>query len=169
MSTSSVKLPVQTMYSRCKKASEEILLSFMEKYKAPISIVRPFTVFGDRDNPVHLIPTLIRSCLTGEPVVLAEEPQHDYIFVDDVVDAIINLSEHHAKGIFEVGSGVQHSNLEVLKVIEEVTGKKANVIGKGETRKYDTSNWVSTNFAARSFGWLPKVSLKEGIERIIHG
>ena len=163
MSTSSVKLPKQTMYSRTKKASEEILLSFAEKYHRPICIIRPYSVTGVGEQEEHLIPTLIRSCLKGEPVNFVPQPTHDFIDVDDVVSGIINLSEHHARGIFELGSGKKHTNRQVLEIVEKVTGKKANINVVDGIRFYDTDNWVSTNFRARSYGWLPKKTLEQSI------
>jgi len=59
ISTSSVRLPRQTMYSRSKKAAEEILLSYMEKYNLPVCIIRPFSITGVGEQKEHLIPTLM--------------------------------------------------------------------------------------------------------------
>ena len=163
MSTSSVKLQKQTMYSRTKKASEEILLSFAEKYHKPICIIRPYSITGVGEQKEHLIPTLIRSCLEGEAVNFVPHPVHDFIDVEDVVAGIINLSSHHARGIFELGSGRKHTNEQVLEIVEAVTGKKANVNTVGQLRLYDNENWVSSNFRARSYGWLPQKTLEQSI------
>jgi len=163
MSTSSVKLPKQTMYSRTKKASEEILLSFAEKYHKPFCIIRPYSITGVGEQKEHLIPTLIRSCLEGEQVNFVPDPVHDFIDVDDVAAGIVNLSSHHARGIFELGSGRKHTNQQVLEIVEAITDKKANVNTVGQLRLYDNEDWVSSNFRARSYGWLPRVSLEESI------
>jgi len=167
ISTSSVKLSIQTMYSRAKRAAEEILLSYMEKYKKPILIIRPFTICGVGDGERHLIPTIIRSCLRGEKIDFIPNPTHDYIDVEDVVDGIQSLVEHGVKGIFELGVGKTYTNLEVLQIIEEVTGKKANVNIVQSMRSYDNERWVSTNFKARGYGWLPRVSLKQSITNMV--
>jgi len=164
ISTSSVRLPVQTMYSRSKKAAEEILLAFMEKHKLPICIIRPFSICGVNEQKEHLIPTLIRSCMKGEKVNLVLEPMHDFIDVEDIVDGIVNLSDHSARGIYELGTGHQTSNKEVLEIVEKVCGKKANVNIVPSIREYDTANWVSTNFKARGYGWLPRKTLEQSIE-----
>jgi nucleoside-diphosphate-sugar epimerase len=167
VSTSSVKLETQTTYSRTKKAAEEILLAYKEKYHVPICIIRPFSVTGVGEQPNHLIPTLIRSCLTGEKMNFVKEPCHDFIDVSDVVSGMINLSQNSAGGIFELGSGVSTSNQQVLEIVEKVTGKKANVNIVGSMRQYDTKNWVSQNYRARSFGWLPKKTLEQSITEMV--
>jgi len=165
ISTSSVKLPIQTMYSRCKRAAEEILLSFAEKYKAPVCIVRPFSITGPGEQKEHLIPKLIESCVVGPPMEFVGEPCHDYIDVRDVVDGILKLSQAGARGIFELGSGKSYSNQEVLEIVEKVTGKKAN-LRPGVAKPYDTNRWVSTNPRARGYGWEARIKLGDSIQKM---
>jgi len=167
ISTSSVKLRTQTMYSRSKRAAEETLLSFMEKYNRPICIIRPFSVTGVGEQKEHLIPTLIRSCMTGELVNFVPEPTHDYIDVDDVVEGIINLSSRGSRGIFELGTGKSCTNAQVLELVEKATGKKANINIVSSMRSYDNDNWVSLNFRSRGWGWLPKKSLEQSIVEMV--
>jgi len=166
-STSSVRLENQTMYSRTKRAAEQILFAFMEKYNAPICIIRPFSVTGVGEQKEHLIPTLIRSCMEGELVNFVPDPVHDFIDVEDVVSGIMNLSNHKARGIYELGSGKQYTNAEVLKMVEKETGKKATVNVVESMRDYDTEEWVSQNYKARGFGWLPKKSLETSISEMV--
>lgn len=165
LSSSSVMLPKQTTYSRSKKAAEEILLAFMEKHNLPVCIIRPFSVIGEGEQEEHLIPTLISAAYSGMQVNLVPNATHDFIDVNDIVDGILNLSNNQARGIFQLGTGIKTTNLQVLKIIEEVTGKKIKYTEISNLRPYDNDNWVSTNFKARSFGWLPKISLRESIER----
>lgn len=168
-STSSVKLRVQTMYSRTKKAAEEILLSYMERYDVPITIVRPMSVTGVGEQESHLIPTLIRSCLFGEKMDFVGNPTHDFIDVQDVVDGIVNLSDNRVRGIFELGTGKSYSNDDVLNIVERTTGKGANIKRVKSLRDYDNDNWVSNNFKSRSWGWEPSVSLEESIYYMVEG
>lgn len=167
ISTSSVKLRIQTMYSRTKKAAEEILLAYKEKYQIPICIIRPYSITGVGEQSTHLIPNLIRSCMTGEKIDFVAEPRHDFIDVEDVVEGILNLAKYETGGIYEVGSGKSYSNQEVLELVEKVTGKKANINKVSNLRAYDTQQWVSQNFRARSFGWLPRIPLEESIKNMV--
>lgn len=167
VSTSSVKLPVQTMYSRAKRAAEEILLSFTEKYNAPICIVRPFSITGPGEQKAHLIPRLIDSCFTGTPINFVGKPTHDYIDARDVVEGILALSRAGAKGIFELGNGKSYSNQEVLELVEKLTGKNAN-IEPGKARPYDTGKWISRDFKARGYNWTPKITLKETLREMVN-
>lgn len=163
ISSSSVKLKHQTTYSRCKKAAEEILLAVMERYNVPICIIRPYSVTGVGEQKEHLIPTLIRSCIFNETINFVPDATHDFIDVDDVVDGIISLAEHSARGVFELGTGIKTTNQEVLDLVEQVTSHKASINNVSSLRDYDNKDWVSTNFKARMFGWLPKKTLKQSI------
>ena len=168
ISTSSVTRKVQTMYSRVKKASEEILLSFMEKYNAPICIIRPFSITGVGEQKEHLIPKLIDSCLNGTPMPFDPDPVHDFIDVEDMVNGILTLSGKHTKGIFELGTGQGYSNQLVKQIVEKVTGKKANVHIVKNLRSYDSVDWVSRNFSARQHGWQPIKSLEQSIKEMVY-
>lgn len=165
ISSSSVTLPVQTTYSRCKRAAEEILLALIEKYDLPITIIRPTSVYGPYEQPTHLIPTIIKSCLTGDKMDFVRAPIHDFIYIDDLLDGIMTLSENQAKGIYTLGTGIKTSNQQVLDTVEELMGKKANVNVTLLTRKYDNQDWVSTDTKARDkYGWRPNYSLRKGLE-----
>ena len=165
VSTSSVKLPFQTPYSLSKKASEEFLQSIGKK----IAIVRPFTIIGTGEQEEHLIPKLIQSCLYGTEIPFVSDPVHDFCDVDDFVDALLTVKD---KGLFrgeiyEVGSGRQTSNDEVRLLVEDITGNKANIRPVESLRNYDTKDWVANNERICSLGWKPKVSLEQGIKRMI--
>lgn len=145
VSTSSVDLPRQTLYSRTKNASEALLMGVMERNNLPICIVRPFSITGVGEQPQHLIPTLIRSCMTGEHVDFVPEPTHDFVDVDDVVQSILHLSETKSQGITSVGNGKAYSNQEVLDLVEKTTEKKANITVVKSLRPYDTSSWFCSS------------------------
>jgi len=168
VSSSSVKRRVQTFYSRMKKAAEELLLAYAEKYNAPISIIRPLSITGVGDQDEHLIPTLIRSCIEGLEIPFVPNAYHDYIDVQDVVNAILILSKRRVRGVFEVGTGKQWSNDEVRKMVEAATTKKAHFHIVSNMRSYDSNEWVCTNFRARQYGWEPRKSLPEIIKEMVN-
>lgn len=161
MSSSSVHLPVQTSYSRAKRAAEEILLAI------PIlksCIVRPYSVTGVGEQEEHLIPTLIRSCFTGEEMNLAPYATHDFIDVEDVVDALVRLSNDKATGIYEFGNGFAIDNDEVRLLVEEVTGRKVNFKTVRSMREYDNENWCCKS---RNAYWEPKKTLRQSITEMV--
>jgi nucleoside-diphosphate-sugar epimerase len=159
MSSSSVTLPVQTPYSRTKRAAEEILQALPD---IQACIVRPYSVTGISEQREHLIPTLIRSCMEGEVMPFDPLPVHDFVDVSDVVNSLVNLSESKVTGIVELGNGYPYTNQEVLELVELVTGKKANVEITKSLRSYDNKEWYCKN----PFFHKPKPLLKS-IEEMV--
>ncbi len=160
MSSSSVNLGVQTVYSRTKRAGEEIVLSM------PVNgcVVRPYSVTGLGEQPQHLIPTLIRSCMGGEHMNLVLEPVHDYVNVEDVVNGLLDLTRDKKTGVYEFGTGIDTSNEEVLAIVESVTGKKANVSVIDSCRPYDATDWYCKSPAAE---FRPTKSLSQTIQEMV--
>ncbi len=139
MSSSSVNLPVQTSYSRTKRAAEEILQALPELKSC---IIRPYSVTGVGEQREHLIPTLIRSCMEGEPMDFVPDATHDFVDVEDVVSGMIILSKIEARGIYEFGNRVAVTNEEVRQEVEKITKCKANIRSfKVSMRDYDDQNW----------------------------
>lgn len=167
ISTSSVMLRTQTTYSRTKRAAEEILLAFMERHDLPVCIIRPFSVTGVGEQSEHLIPTLIKSGVDKTLVNFVNDATHDFIDVEDVVDGIISLSQHGARGIFQLGTGKETTNQEVLNLVEKITTNKVNINLVHSLRPYDTQGWFSNNYRARSYGWLPKKTLEQSITEMV--
>lgn len=163
VSSSSVKLPVQTPYSRTKFAAEQILQST----DLPYCIVRPYSICGVSEQKEHLIPTLIRSCFTGEKIDFVPDATHDFIDVEDVCNGLINLAESNAVGVFEFGTGVDTSNEEVLAMVEKETGKTANVRIVKNLRPYDTKEWFCDDFTARDYGWEATKPLSKSIKEMV--
>lgn len=160
-SSSSVLLPIQTQYSVTKKAGEDMLQQTSLQY----CIIRPYTVIGVGEQKSHLIPTLIRSCMEGDLIEFVPDATHDYVDVDDVVDAILILSKKKSKGIFELGKGVAVTNQEVLDIVEQITGRKANIKVVNQLREYDSKEWCCKTTGDR---WPDLKTLKQSIIEMVN-
>jgi nucleoside-diphosphate-sugar epimerase len=128
ISTSSVHLPIQTAYSLTKRVGEKLV-----KEAGGVN-VRPYSVFGIGEASHRFIPTVIRCLQTGERLQLATEPRHDWIYVDSFIDLML-------KEVEECGSGESFSNLEIVKMLEEISGKVIKFDKVENLRPYDTKDW----------------------------
>ena len=171
-SSSSVALPYETFYSATKAAGERIVRAFVNKYDKPIITVRPFTIIGKGEDPHHLIPTLIQSCLLNIPMDFVPEATHDFIGINDFCEAIAVLMQYTQtlKGqIIEIGTGICTTNHQVRKIVEKMTGHKANFKVVKSLRPYDTNNWVANPIILNYLKWKPKQTLKQVITEMIKG
>ena len=162
-STSSVTLPIQTEYSKSKREMELFVTQeHDDKVLDNYVIVRPYTVYGVGDTE-HLIPIVFDSCINGTEMDLDPTPTHDYIWVGDLVDNYIKIAQdikYHNGRTIEMGSGIATTNADIVKKIEKITGKKANIRKFTKLRDYDTNKWVCSN---NTWG---KTSLDKGLKRI---
>ena len=124
---------------------------------------------GEEHEPeTHLIPLLLRAAATGQPVTIFGEDYdtpdgtciRDYIHVNDLAQAHILAVEYLLRGgpsaAFNVGTGQGHSVREMLRVVEEVTGRKVpyNV---GPRREGDPPVLVADAGKLRAtLGWAPR-------------
>ena len=129
----------------------------------------PESGLGEEHQPeTHLIPLLIRAVVSGEPMTIFgddyETPDgtciRDYIHVSDLAEAhvaaIEKLPAGGASDVFNVGTGAGHSVLEVMRAVEEVTGRKVpHEIGP--RREGDPPVLVAnSDKLKRTLGWKPK-------------
>lgn len=166
-STSSVLLPYETMYSTTKLAAEIIVSQFPKTIS-----IRPSTVIGIGEQPEHLIPSLIRSCLYGEGMPFVSDPSHDFIDVEDLILGILKVMENigntkRSLKSINISSGKQYNNHQVKEIVELLTGKKANIQIEDNLRVYDTKDWKVDNSMIVSLGWQPTFTLEETIAGMI--
>ena len=163
-STSSVLLEYETMYSATKLIGELLASQFFKTVS-----VRPSTVIGTGEQSVHLIPTLIRSCIFGEEMPLETDSTHDFIAVEDVVSGVLKIIENMNKvgKQVNISTGLQTTNQQVREIVERLTGKKVNVKYVDKMREYDTKDWKVDNSKLLSLGWQPVFTLEETITKMI--
>ena len=169
-STSSVLLPIQTSYSRSKYMMEELAKKWVKETKENVVIVRPSTVIGIGENPQHLIPKLIHSCMTGEEMDFVGEPTHDFIDVNDFVNGMIfisDLADKYKGHIFNISFGVSVPNEFVKDVVEDITKRRANIKRVKSLRPYDTTKWNVNNDKIRALGWRPTKLLWDTIKDMV--
>lgn len=168
-SSSSVLLPIETIYSKAKLMMETLIKDWVASTNEYAVIARPSTIIGIGENPQHLIPKLIHSCFTGEEMDFVGEPTHDFLDVEDFVDAMILLSNRAKdyKGhVFNVSFGVSVTNEFIKDIVEDITKKKANIRRVKSLRPYDTDKWEVNNDKIRSLGWKPQKLLWNTIKEM---
>jgi len=86
VSTSSIALPIQTMYSASKLFGETIIDSLNDNRFVN---VRPYSVYGIGEAAHRFIPTVIRHLRSGEKMYLDTDACHDWIFCEDFIKGML--------------------------------------------------------------------------------
>ena len=169
MSEDSLLRP-DSFYAASKVAMSMMARAFAKETDLHVVTLRPFSVYGPGERDTRFIPTVIRSCLTGEPMKLCPEQNHDWIYIDDLVEGFLVCSDyaHDLRGeVVNFGLGIQVTNQVVLETIQELMGKKANVTERLFPKPQDSKMWVANINRATSLGWRPQTNLVRGLYKTI--
>lgn len=131
-STSSVTLKHQTLYSASKLMGEQIVNSYNDPRMVNI---RPYSVYGPGEAANRFIPTVIRCLKTGEQMNLDCDATHDWIYVTDVIRLMF-------EGKTDLGTGTKFTNMQVVRMLEQISGKELNYNPVKNIRPYDNDDWV---------------------------
>lgn len=136
------------------------------------SIVRPGNIYGpgqDTSSEVGVVTIFLDRLLSGQVPQLRGRglPTRDYIFVDDVVSAILLAAERGAPRPYNIGSGRQTS---VRQIFDELSSRLQSAV---EPELVELSPGevgfmaLDCGAAVKDLGWSPRVPLGEGLDRTI--
>ncbi|CAM4490277.1 NAD-dependent epimerase/dehydratase family protein [Paenibacillus macerans] len=162
-------------YALTKMMIENTLELYQNQHGLRYQTVRLSNPYGFMSNSGRmqgLIPIIVNRVLHGEPITIWGDGENirDYIFIDDVVDAIAAVLNYEGdENIFNVGTGVGYSINEILNlVIEKLSPEKPPVIQYSSSRKCDIrKNVLNIERITKCTGWKPKTGIEEGIELVI--
>jgi UDP-glucuronate 4-epimerase len=157
-------------YGATKRAGELICYSYHHLYGMNIACLRIFTAYGPRQRPEMAIHKFTRLVDQGKkiPVFGDGSSRRDYTYIDDLIEGIMGVIHHH-KGfeIYNLGESQTTSLIELIRLIEEAFGKKAN-IEMLEPQPGDVSTtYADITKAKQMLKYQPKVKMEEGIRRFV--
>lgn len=154
------------------KAAATLFCRYVAQYEDfPAVTLRLYSVFGPYEDPRRLVPAVVMHARRNElPPLVAPEVARDFVWVDDVVEALLLAAEaarHRAGGVYNVGSGVQTSMAELVRLAQRVLEVDAEPIwGSMAGRAWDASCWVADIRRVQAeLGWQPRTDLAEGLRR----
>ena len=168
--TESDELSVNNPYALTKKLAEESCQFYAESFGVPVTILRPFNVYGTGQSDQFLIPSLINQVSAKKEIHVKDlEPKRDYLYVDDLTSAITQAVSYQGNfDIFNVGSGISYSVKELIDIIQRCAGTDLPVFSESARRKNEIMDTVADiSHAKEVLKWQPVWSLEDGIKRMI--
>jgi CDP-glucose 4,6-dehydratase len=161
-------LPGNT-YETAKACQDFIAQDYFRTFKVPVIIFRTVNVYGPGDkNFSRLIPRSFSNVVQGNsPVVYSssKDSLREFIYIDDLIDAILLLKEKALPGDMFCVGGKQHTIYDVVLAICNVSGFRGEieikeVLGAAETKEHslDSSKLME-------LGWKVKFDLVEGLKK----
>jgi len=152
-------------YAASKKAAETLCFTYHHLYGLDITVFRYFTVYGPAGRPDMSIFRFIKWILEDHPLIIYGDgsQSRDFTYVDDIARGTILGLKNLGYEVINLGSDSPHSLVEILKIIEELTGKKA-IIKYEPFHKTDVEKtWANIKKSRLLLGWEPAKTIKTGL------
>lgn len=160
-------------YGIHKLAIEKYLHLFHLLHGLDYAVLRVSNPYGERQNPSSgqgAVAVFLDRISRGEPVEIWGDGSvtRDYIHVSDVTRAsLAALESQSEEKLFNIGTGRGLSLLNVIDEIEKVLGRRVEVRFKPGRRADVPVNVLSIDRAREVLGWSPRVSFRQGLERML--
>lgn len=157
-------------YGLTKLAAENLCHLYYENYGVPVISLRYFTVFGPRQRPDMAISIFIKSIMSGIPIKIYGDgrQKRDFTYVDDIVRANMMAANSSIAGeVFNVGSGRPIELMDVLRIVEDRTGKKAEISYCVNQKGDVPDTYADIGKINRVLGYEPLVSFEDGVSKQI--
>ena len=163
------KIKPPSVYASTKLSGESLSKIILEDANTNLIISRFFTVYGPFGRPDMSILRFIHWIINEEKVqVFGDgEQRRSFTYVKDVVDALLKMSGLEKSHTFNVGSNMTVSLNDVIKLIEEYSGKSANI--ENLERAYKDPDVVRPDLEniKKIIGWEPTTKIEEGVEKTV--
>jgi len=165
-------LEPNSYYSVFKSASTLFCQYESIHKELPIVTLRPFHVYGPYEEPTRFMPVLINNLLNNNcPPLVSPHIKRDMIYIQDLIDFYIMVSTKliGLGKIFNIGSGVQYSIEEIVKVAIDITNSTVRPEWNTmSSRVWDSEKWgADMSLVQDTYNWEPNYNLYDGMKKTI--
>lgn len=165
-------LSPRACYDEGRRFAESQVVTYRDVYKLDAKIIRVFRAYGPRMKLFdgQMVPDFITNALDGKDLVIYGDKNFStsLCYVSDVVDAAIKMMESEEAGPINIG-GIDDYNLydQVASKIIELTGSSSKIVFEPPLLFMTTLGLPDITLAKEKLGWLPVVTLADGLKRTI--
>jgi UDP-glucuronate 4-epimerase len=166
--TASSSEPLQP-YAASKKGAEAMCHAYHHLYGIDVSILRYFTVYGPAGRPDLAHLRFVQWISEGRPVRVNGDGEHSrgFTYIDDIARGTILALKPLGYEVFNLGGHEVISVNNLIRLMEEIIGKKADV-RYGPTNPADMlTNQADVTKAGELLGWEPQYNMRAGIEKLV--
>jgi UDP-glucuronate 4-epimerase len=155
-------------YPASKRAAEMLGFSYHHLYGQHFTALRFFTVYGPRGRPDMMAYKVLDHLFFGREVPLYNDGQmyRDWTYVEDIARGILAAVDRPVGyEVINLGRGEPVLLADFVQLIEELAGKKAQLIPKPMPEADIPYTYADIAKARRLLSYDPQVSVREGVSR----
>lgn len=157
-------LALHDTYTTSKILGEQLCHLFYENHNIPYVTLRMFNGYGPRQSRDYFIPAMIEQAKKGSILLRGRQVTKDFIYVSDMVNAILTVLPSDYVGPLNVGTEQQIA----LEYVADYIAKRFGVkLTFADTEDKGPTHMQCDNSRLKKFGWSPKVSIEEGLDKTI--
>lgn len=163
-------LKAHTFYGTCKNAVQELWAGYADRAGVSSAWARIFFVYGPGEHPDRLVAHVVRNLLAGEEARCSHGRQiRDYLYVQDVADALAALLDSAVSGPINLASGQPITLADLVSRAAAAIGRPNLLrLGAIPPAPSDTPLVVAdVRRQSEELGFVPAVDLESGIARTI--
>lgn len=162
----------RSVYDESKRFGETITSAYVRYNKLDARIVRIFNTYGPRmASDGRVVIEFVNAALQNKPLpVFGDGKQtRSFMFVTDMIDGIIAATEKGEKGgVYNLGNPNEFTVLELAEIVKKLTGSASEMSFTESLPEDDPIRRCPDITKARErLGWEPKVTLEEGLKKLI--
>jgi nucleoside-diphosphate-sugar epimerase len=154
-------------YSHSKILAEEASRYYEQQFGVPVTIIRPFNVYGPGQDRRFLIPTILAQAIDPRTTAIDVadlRPRRDYIFIGDLVNLLVCTNFRTKGGTFNAGSGSSWGVDDIIAIVNELLPAPKAIRSEGHLRQEEVLDVVADISHVRAeFDWEPRVALHHGL------
>lgn len=158
-------------YAQTKVICESLCEGYNRDFKVPVTIFRPFNIYGAGQNPDFLIPTIIQQARNGRIVIKDDRPKRDYIHVEDIVGAVVMAIEKagdNRLNVYNLGTGTSYSVKEIVDIVRSMFSSEIEYLCSNEIRPNDVMDTIADIRKIKAeLDWQPAISIRDGLRKMI--
>jgi dTDP-glucose 4,6-dehydratase len=158
-------------YSASKASADVWVLSYFKTFGFPAVITRCSNNYGPCQFPEKLIPVLISNAMENKQLPIYGDGMNvrEWIFADEHSRAVLMALERGRPGeVYNIGSGDEKPNLEVVREVLRLLGKPESLITFVKDRPgHDRRYAIDCSKIQREWDWKSEVSFSDGLARTI--
>jgi dTDP-glucose 4,6-dehydratase len=158
-------------YSASKAGADMLVMSYFRTHKFPIVITRCTNNYGPYQFPEKLIPVLISNAMNDRNLPIYGDGLNvrEWIFADEHSRAVwLALTRGREGEVYNVGSGQEKTNLEVVRAVLKLLGKPESLITYVKDRPgHDRRYAIDCSKIQREWSWQSEVEFSDGLGRTI--
>jgi UDP-glucose 4-epimerase len=160
-------------YAASKIQSEMLCMAYSKDFGIPVTILRPFNIYGPKQPQYSLIPHIINQLKDDQLIKVKDlSPKRDYLYIDDLTDAILKVifSENKQAGseVYNLGFGKSYSVQNIIDIISSLINVDFSVHSIEKSRPNEIVDCYSNSQKFfYQFNWKPKTNLLKGIRNLL--